>query len=381
MKILLVGEYSRLHNSLKEGLESHGHKVVLFGTQDGFKGYPVDENYNGIFFKKGFLKFITKVVYRLFRVNLLSLEQGIRFYFKLKKYDRFDVVQLINETSIKTLPKFEIFLLKKVFQKSNKSFLLSCGTDYISVSYAKDKKFRYSILTPFFSGIAKQDIVYNSVFQYISKANKKIHDFLYATVNGVIATDFDYHIPLQGNKKYLGLIPNPINTAVLEFKKLEITDKIIIFHGVNKDNFHKKGNYLFDQALAIILEKYPEKVVVERTENIPYATYIEKYNACHILLDQVFAYDQGYNALEAMAKGKVVFTGAEQEFLEYYNLEKNQVCINALPDVEQLVLELENLILNPILIPEIGFAARKFIEENHDHKKNAQNYVDVWNAN
>ena len=40
------------------------------------------------------------------------------------------------------------------------------------------------------------------------------------------------------------------------------------------------------------------------------------FDTAHILLDQVYAYDQGYNALEAMAKGKVVFTGAEKEWEE-----------------------------------------------------------------
>ena len=42
MKILLIGEYSRLHNSLKKGLEELGHKVTLVGTGDLFKNYPVD---------------------------------------------------------------------------------------------------------------------------------------------------------------------------------------------------------------------------------------------------------------------------------------------------------------------------------------------------
>jgi hypothetical protein len=42
MKILLVGEYSRLHNSLKEGLLKLGHEVILLGSNDGFKDYPVD---------------------------------------------------------------------------------------------------------------------------------------------------------------------------------------------------------------------------------------------------------------------------------------------------------------------------------------------------
>ena len=57
------------------------------------------------------------------------------------------------------------------------------------------------------------------------------------------------------------------------------------------------------------------------TKNIAYNKYINLYDKAHILLDQVYAFDQGYNALEAMAKGKVVFTGAESAFENYYNIE------------------------------------------------------------
>ena len=42
MKILLIGEYSRLHNSLKEGLQKLGHEVTILGFRDGFKDFHVD---------------------------------------------------------------------------------------------------------------------------------------------------------------------------------------------------------------------------------------------------------------------------------------------------------------------------------------------------
>jgi len=42
MKILLLGEYSRLHNSLKEGLVQLGHEVTIVGCGDKFKQFPVD---------------------------------------------------------------------------------------------------------------------------------------------------------------------------------------------------------------------------------------------------------------------------------------------------------------------------------------------------
>ena len=37
MKVLLVGEYSRLHNSLKEGLQKLGHEVFIVGDKMALK--------------------------------------------------------------------------------------------------------------------------------------------------------------------------------------------------------------------------------------------------------------------------------------------------------------------------------------------------------
>ena len=105
---------------------------------------------------------------------------------------------------------------------------------------------------------------------------------------------------------------------------------------------------------------------------------IKSYNECHIFLDQVYAYDQGYNALEAMAKGKVVFTGAEKEWLEYYDLKENSVVINALPDVNYLVEKLSVLIENPEEIKNISLNARKFIENYHSCDSVATSYEHKW---
>ena len=96
------------------------------------------------------------------------------------------------------------------------------------------------------------------------------------------------------------------------------------------------------------------------------------------MLDQVFAYDQGYNALEAMAKGKVVFTGAETEFLTQYQLQEDEVCINALPDEKELAEKLSLLIENPEKIIEISKNARKFIEKEHDYKIITEKYLRCW---
>ena len=158
---------------------------------------------------------------------------------------------------------------------------------------------------------------------------------------------------------------------------LKITEKVIIFHGINRANYYKKGNDYFEEALDIIQKKHPNKVKIKIVESLPYKEYIKTYNEAHIVLDQVLAYDQGYNALEAMAKGKVVFTGAEERFNNYYQLE-NKVAINALPNAQKIASSLEELILNPELIIEIGKNARAFIEKEHDYLKIAKKYIALW---
>jgi 3-deoxy-D-manno-octulosonic-acid transferase len=87
--------------------------------------------------------------------------------------------------------------------------------------------------------------------------------------------------------------------------------------------------------------------------------------------------DQGYNALEAMAKGKAVFTGANEAFTNYYHLTEN-VAIHALPDKDYLVQQLSYLIENPSKIKEIGKRARAFIEKEHHYVKIAQKYLAAW---
>jgi len=132
-------------------------------------------------------------------------------------------------------------------------------------------------------------------------------------------------------------------------------------------------------VLPIIQKKYPEKVLIITVENLPFLQYINKYDRAHIVLDQVFAYDQGYNALEAMSKGKVVFTGAEKEFQDYYRLDA-PVAINALPDVQSIANHLEELIMNPDKLIEIGRNATAFIDDHHHYKKIAQKYINTWKS-
>lgn len=377
MKILLIGEYSGLHNSLKDGLQLNGHSVTLLGTGDGFKNYPVDIEVKSTIFEIPFLKFIAKIIDKLLKVSLNDFELGFKAYLKIKTLKDFDIVQLINENSFKTTPWLETILLKKILKNNKNLFLLSCGVDYISVKYALENKFKYSILTPYLNDklLLKK---YRHILKYNSSEFKKLHRYIYKNIKGVISSDLDYHIPLIGEKKYLGIVPNPVNLKKLSYDFVEIEDKVIIFHGINSKNSTKKGNDYFIRAMEIIKKNYKESVEYIEVQDLKYRDYMKSYCNCHIFLDQVYAYDQGYNALEAMAKGKVVFTGAEKEWLEHYGVSEDGIAINALPDVNYLVEKLSILIENPKKIKDISINARKFIEDHHSYDNVANIYESKW---
>lgn len=380
MKILLLGEYSRLHNSLKEGLEALGHEITIVGCGDKFKKFPVDFSiYARMCNDNKIANFLFKSIRKVFGLDFEKIEKAIRFYLLLPKLKDFNHVQLINSDAIETYPILSRFLYKKLFKKIKSRSLLICGDEVPVVDYWFQKELKYSVLTPYFEDNSLEN-QFRFPLKYRKENYRKTFHWLKENCQNLITSDLDYEIPMQKLGFTTTFIPNPINTNQIVFQPLENIDKIIIFLGINRLSYLKKGIIYFEKALEIIQKNHADKVEIIVTENLPYNEYILQYNKAHILLDQVFAYDQGYNALEAMAKGKVVFTGAETEFLNKYQLHEDEVCINALPNENKIAAKLSFLIEHPEKIFEISKNARNFIEKEHHYQTIATKYLACWEA-
>lgn len=380
MKILLLGEYSRLHNSLKEGLIALGHEVTIVGCGDKFKKFSVDYSiYARTCNDNKIANFLFKGIRKVINLDLEKIEKAIRLYFLLPKLNDFNHVQMINSDALETYPILSRFLYKKLFKKIKSRSLLICGDEVSVVDYWFQNELKYSVLTPYFDDNSLEKD-FQFPLKYRKDSYRKTFKWLNKNCQKLITSDLDYEIPMQKVGFTTTFIPNPINTDKIIFQPIENTNKIIIFLGINRLSYLKKGINYFEKALEIIREKHTDKVEIVVTENLPYSEYISIYNKAHILLDQVFAYDQGYNALEAMAKGKVVFTGAETEFLNQYQLQEDEVCINALPNETEIAAKLSFLIEHPEKILEISKNARNFIEKEHDYKTIAEKYLACWEA-
>ena len=378
MKILLLGEYSRLHNSLKEGFVTLGHEVSIVGCGDKFKQFPVDYSiYARICNDNKIANLLYRGIRKVIGLDFEKIEKAIRFYLLIPKLKGYHHVQLINSDALETYPILSRFLYKKLFKNIQSRSLLICGDETPIVDYLIKKEFKYSVLTPYFEDKSLEN-QFQFPLKYRKESYRKTFDWLKENCQKLITSDLDYDIPMRKMGFQTTFIPNPINTDTIAFQKTENTGKIVIFLGINRLSYTKKGIIYFEKALEIIQEKHADKIEIIVTENLPYKEYISKYNKAHILLDQVFAYDQGYNALEAMAKGKVVFTGAETEFLNQYHLQEDEVCINAVPDENEIGVKLSFLIEHPEKISKISKNARKFIEKEHDYKVVAEKYLACW---
>lgn len=379
MKVLLIGEYSRFHNSLKEGLIALGHEVTLVGSGDLFKNYPVDIDISPKWNTANRLSTkIRRAIFKVTNIDLALIETGYRFWKQRNRMQGYDVVQLINSWSIRTTVAKEKRCISYLEQHNGKLFLSACGTDTAWVESLFLDELPYNLLTPYLKdkGLAKD---YASILDYLKPSRKSLYNFVIHKVQAIIPTDMDYYLGLNGQEKVTALIPTPINLDKLEIPPVSLEEPLVIFHGINRMNYLKKGNDVFEKALTILKKKYGDQIKVITVESLPYSDYIKAYDQAHVLLDQVYSHDQGYNALEAMAKGKIVGTGAGHHFMSHYQL-TSPVALDASPDVSLIVAQLEQLILYPADRVKITEHAQRFVQTHHDHLKVAQQYVDIWSS-
>ena len=109
MKILLLGEYSRLHNSLKEGLIALGHEVTIVGCGDKFKKFPVDYSiYAAVCNDNKIANFLFKSIRKVLGLDFEKIEKAILLPKFWQRNENTPVTHIRPET---TVAHFDFFSL------------------------------------------------------------------------------------------------------------------------------------------------------------------------------------------------------------------------------------------------------------------------------
>jgi glycosyltransferase involved in cell wall biosynthesis len=365
MKILLIGEYSNVHWGLAEGLREAGHDVCVISNGDFWKNYRRD-----ISLVREDGKPLAGIRYLCRAISLLPRMRG------------YDIVQLINPLFLELKAEHIVPFYKYLRRNNGKIFLGAMGMDALWVKAGTDKKtFRYSDFN-----IGDKAIDNESTRELINDwsggtAKECLNYVVADDCDGIIAGMYEYYTAYKeryGDK--LTYVPMPMNldntTPPTERKE----GKIKFFIGIQKSRSQYKGTDIMLRALLRIKENYPEKCEILKAENVPFEEYSKMIEDCDVLLDQLYGYSPGMNALLALAKGKIVVGGAEEEYYELLGERLLRPMVNVTPDEEDVYRKLEQLVLAPENIGRMQQESYALVKKHHNHCRVAEMYIKFWNS-
>lgn len=356
MKILLLGEFSGFHSTLKSGLMSLDYNVTLASTGDAWKKFNRDISILPDFKNK-------------------NIEKVFRYLFpciNLKQLYGYDIVQFVNPAILSVINPFNAMMGRQIARHSEKIFLSACGDDAYYLEGLK--KLRYGPL------VDAKAIDYRGhkmpvEYWWTQAWNRELAEM----VNGIIPVMFEYAQAYRGypNLKVRNTIPLPVNLEQLKYVGCNVnkTKKIRVFHGLNREGF--KGTRYVREAFSILEKRYSGCAEFIIEGHIPYNFYISYLSEFDIVVDQVNSYSCGLNGIIAMALGKVVVGGAEPESITELGATTSPV-VNVSPNVADIVGKIGALIEARGMLESIGYESRVFSESYHDHIKVSKKYLNEW---
>jgi glycosyltransferase involved in cell wall biosynthesis len=354
LKVLLLGEYSGLHNYLKDGLQHHGVEADVASDGDAWKQFPSDLNFASPFSS-------SSLVGRIFK--------NLKPFSMLSRVRDYELVQFMSPMILSPRLGVNAAFVDRVLDRARKSYLLGAGDDcyYLDIVHS----LRYN-------PVDEARLIDNAgESAWSSPDMKATNENLVERVTRIIPMAYDYWIGYAGNAKCNTVIPMPINIHKYQYQANKVAQKLVFYHGITRPGF--KGSRFIRQAFEQMQQQYgdcAEFIIAGRVPIVEYVGLVEKAN---VIVDQALSYSYGMNALISMAMGKVVMSGAEPEIFPFYEHGPCPI-INIQPDVQQICQKIEWLIQNRQRIQDLGEASRAYVEANHSHVLVAEKFLHVWNA-
>ena len=367
MKILLLGEYSNVHNTLAEGLRELGHQVVVASNGDFWKNYPRDIDLER---KHGKLNGISLLL-KVFRLLLT--------------WKDFDVVQLINPIFIE-LKAERLFPIYRILRRQNKAMVMGAfGMDYYWVNECIERKpLRYSDFN-FGNQIRTDEPALKEQRDWLGTIKEKLNKYIANDCDGIVTGLYEYDVcyrPLFPEKtKFIPFPIKPAPTALCtEFPPTSPSIPLKVFIGLSKERSQYKGTDIMLKAAENLMEKYPDRMKLTIVEGVPFETYQQLMNNSDVILDQLYSYTPSMNPLLAMSKGIICVGGGEPENYEILGENELRPIINVQPNYESVYYELEQLLLHPERIPLLKQQSIEYIHRHHDYLKVAKQYEDFYSS-
>ena len=360
MKILLLGDYSAVHKNLKEGLLKLGYDVKLASNGDWEKRIP-GSDFPLTIERKG-NKFVNNRYTQKYYREIQPLLN--------RKFYGYDIVQVMSANLFDW--KIRMHMYQKIIKRNKDVFCLLPGDDYYVYRAWKAGKFRYSSFDD------NEEWVNSWIGDsQAHKMNEEAYDYMLEHSKGIIPINpYELEMPYYGMNNLRRYIPFPINTKEVTYQpNILKNNKLVLYHSVTRPK--DKGSEYIIKALNYVQDKYPNDVKCIVKDRVTYTEWLDIMCAANVIVDQCKSYSYGMTAALSMARGKIVLSGLEPETLPSIHTPDCPV-YNIVPDAEQIIGVLENIIENKKHTEEIGYQGRLFVEKEHDYIKIAKMYLEEW---
>ncbi len=362
MRILLLGEYSNVHNTLAKGLRQLGHEVTVASNGDFWKDYPRDQDLARRKGKLGGLALMAKVA------------------MLLPRWREYDVVQLINPMFLE-LKAERIFHVYRYLRRHNRHIVLcAMGMDYYWVKECIERKpLRYSDFN-IGDTLRTDDCAMRERRDWIGTPKAKLNVEIANDCDAIIAGLYEYDVCYRPNfPQKTNFIPFPIISAALS-PLASHHSPFRLFIGISRGRSAYKGTDIMLRAAQAVKEKYPDRLELTVAEGLPFSEYQQKMDASDVIMDQLYAYTPAMNALLAMSKGIVVIGGGEPENYDILGEKELRPIINVQPSYESVCEQLEQLVLHPERLDLLKRQSREYVSKHHDYLKVARQYEELYKS-
>lgn len=364
MKILLLGEYSNVHATLAEGLRRLGHDVTVASNGDFWKNYPRDIDFERKPGKIGGMRLMGKIIMNLPRIS------------------GYDVVQVINPMFVELKAERVMMLYQWLRRHNTKVIMGAFGMDYYWVHENVTRRMlRYSDFN-IGDDLRQTPIAVQERQDWLGTAKERLNKHMAQDCDGIVCGLYEYwacYHPLFQEKTTF--IPFPIKPKPnIKIASKRQNDPVDIFIGISKGRSVYKGTDVMLAAAQAVSRKYPGRLNLKIAEGVPFAQYVEMMNSSDAILDQLYSYTPAMNALEAMSRGIVCIGGGEPENYDIIGENGLRPIVNVEPNYESVFREIERLVLNPQLIPELKRQSIEYIRRHHDYMKIAKRYVSYYSG-
>lgn len=364
MKILLLGEASFVHSTLRKGFEALGHDVVLVSSGNIWDcPRDIDVSRNMRWGKLGGLKVVWKILTNI-RVFIGN-----------------DIVQMNDFHTMPLKVRWnELFF--KFLKRFNNKVVRGCWGDDIVVFDAQAR----GVLAYSDTHIGTKPINVEQHKWRIEEQNLPEFVSCCRYVNkhadAFAACLYEYYVYYNTEEYRARLHYMPLPMEIPDADSVKVKGRqwpIKVLVGIQKRRDFIKGAGIIAALVERIAAEHPDKVEVRKVHDVPYGEYCNMLAEADVLVDQLYSYTPSMNSLAAMARGTVVIGGGEEEYYEFIGEEELRPIINVRPFQDEYNLKvLRDALLTPGKISQLSCQSAAFARKHHDYMAVSRQYLKMY---